>query len=61
MTPAEPPNPVLDSRNRLKLGLFCTNMVPSLTTAPSCRRLPGQICSESLGRPMTSVSRQSFR
>ena len=27
-------NPVLTSPNRLKLGLFCTNMVPALTTAP---------------------------
>jgi FMNH2-dependent dimethyl sulfone monooxygenase len=33
-TPAGPLNPVLDSGNRLKLGLFCTNMVSALTTAP---------------------------
>lgn len=34
MSSAEPPNPVFDSPNRLKLGLFCTNMVPAFTTAP---------------------------
>lgn len=27
-------NPLFSSRNRLKLGLFCTNMMPAMTTAP---------------------------
>lgn len=34
MTGPRSTNPVFNSPNRLKLGLFCTNMTPALTTAP---------------------------